>query len=81
MLVLTRWKGESLYIGDDIIITVLSVKGDLVRIGIDAPKDIPVHREGVYKAIAAQKLEKDLENERSPTAFHKLSDILRVKGT
>lgn len=51
MLVLSRKKNEKIIIGDDIIITVVLVKGDQVRIGIEAPKEISVHREEVYKAI------------------------------
>ncbi len=54
MLILTRKDNESLFIGDDIEITVLSVKGNQVRIGINAPKDIDVHREEVYRRIKSQ---------------------------
>jgi len=54
MLILTRKDNESLFIGDDIEITVLGVKGNQVRIGINAPKDIDVHREEVYRRIEAQ---------------------------
>ncbi|PCH58895.1 MAG: carbon storage regulator [Burkholderiaceae bacterium] len=54
MLILTRKDNESLFIGDDIEITVLSVKGNQVRIGINAPKDIDVHREEVYRRINSQ---------------------------
>ncbi|MCL2236106.1 MAG: carbon storage regulator CsrA [Defluviitaleaceae bacterium] len=54
MLALTRRKGETIVIGDDIIITVLSVAGDAVKIGIDAPRHIPVNRQEVYELIQEQ---------------------------
>jgi carbon storage regulator len=54
MLVLTRHLDESIIIGDDIVITVLSIRGDKVRLGIEAPVDMPVHRDEVYAAIYAQ---------------------------
>lgn len=51
MLILTRKVGENLLIGDNISITVLSVRGNQVKIGVDAPKDVSVHREEIYHRI------------------------------
>lgn len=51
MLILTRRIGEVLRVGDEVSITVLGIKGNQVRIGIDAPKDVSVHREEIYQRI------------------------------
>ncbi|TWT99360.1 hypothetical protein Pla108_02970 [Botrimarina colliarenosi] len=51
MLVLSRQRDESIIIGDNVVITVVDVRGDKVRLGIDAPVEIPVHRREVYEAI------------------------------
>ena len=51
MLVLSRKKGEAIVINNDVVITVVEIRGDKVRLGIVAPKDVPVHRQEVYEAI------------------------------
>jgi carbon storage regulator len=63
MLILTRRVGETLMIGDAVSVTVLGVKGNQVRIGINAPKDVPVHREEIFQRI---KREKDGVVEETP---------------
>ncbi|KZY73758.1 carbon storage regulator [Oleiphilus sp. HI0068] len=59
MLILTRRVGETLMIGDDVTVTVLGVKGNQVRIGVNAPKDVSVHRQEIYLRIQNEKETKE----------------------
>lgn len=54
MLVLSRKKNESIIINDNVVITIIEIRGDKVKLGIEAPRDMPVHRNEVYEAIQAQ---------------------------
>jgi carbon storage regulator len=73
MLVLSRQRDESIIIGDNIVVTIVDVRGDKVRLGIEAPTEIPVHRQEVYEAIqrenrrASQLQRKDTQRLRRPS--------------
>ena len=56
MLVLSRQRDESIMIGDNVVVTIVDIRGDKVRLGIDAPSEIPVHRREVYEAIQRDNL-------------------------
>ena len=70
MLILTRRVGETVMIGDDVTITVLGVKGNQVRVGINAPKSIAVHREEIYESIKREHAaEAAADKQKSGTGF------------
>ncbi len=71
MLILTRRLGETLTIGDDITVTVLDVRGAQVRLGIDAPPEVPVHREEIYQKIQREK-EAGIQPQQTQPATKKL---------
>ncbi|TLY57571.1 MAG: carbon storage regulator CsrA [Gammaproteobacteria bacterium] len=68
MLILTRRVGETVMIGDDVTITVLGVKGNQVRVGINAPKNIAVHREEIYERIKRERQAEATEKPTKPDA-------------
>ena len=68
MLVLSRKKNESIVIRDDIVITVVEVRGDKVRLGIEAPKEVPVHRHEVYEKIKESERLDKAQDERPATS-------------
>ena len=77
MLVLTRRPGESIMIGDDVVVTVLDVRGDVVRVGIKAPRSVQVHREEVYRELQKANLDAASPSEH---AVEVLSEMLRSGG-
>ena len=66
MLVLSRHRDESIMIGDDIVITIVDIRGDKVRLGIDAPQAIPVHRQEVFDAIHRENDQESAEAAPAP---------------
>jgi carbon storage regulator len=69
MLILTRRVGETVMIGDDVTITVLGVKGNQVRVGINAPKHVAVHREEIYERIKREQHADDGAETPKPTEY------------
>jgi len=63
MLILTRRVGETLMVGDEVTVTVLGVKGNQVRLGVNAPKDVAVHREEIYERIKREQGESGADGE------------------
>lgn len=72
MLVLTRRTGESLMVGDEVVVTVLEVRGDVVRLGIKAPRSVQVHREEVYRELQRANVEAASPSERAVEALAKM---------
>ncbi|PRY18191.1 carbon storage regulator CsrA [Kineococcus rhizosphaerae] len=77
MLVLTRKAGESVVIGDEVVVRVLEVRGDVVRVGIDAPRDVQVHRQEVYEAVRESNIAAAAASEEAISA---LQGIVRRAG-
>jgi carbon storage regulator len=77
VLVLTRRGGESVMVGDDVVITVLDVRGDVVRLGIAAPRSIQVHREEVYRELQAANRSAASPSEN---AVRNLADLIQTGG-
>ena len=77
MLILTRKVGESVLIGDDISITVLSVRGNLVKLGVQAPKEVSVHREEIYQRILQSK-DEHVDGTSQVYEFYECFDILFI---
>jgi len=75
MLVLSRKKGQSIIIGDNIEITVVEIKGDMVRIGINAPREVTVHRQEVFEQIAAENQEAMQQNQGFEIKLRQLSEL------
>ncbi len=63
MLVLSRYKDQSIYIGDDIVVTIVDVRGDRIRLGIEAPSTVPVHRQEIYEAIRRENAASDADED------------------
>jgi carbon storage regulator len=66
MLVLSRHRDESIMIGDDVVVTIVDIRGDKVRLGIQAPQHVPVHRQEVYEAIQRENRKAAMPQQNPP---------------
>jgi carbon storage regulator len=80
MLVLSRQRDESIMIGDNIVITIVDIRGDKVRLGINAPTEIPVHRQEVYEAIQRENLRASQLDPKETRSLGKTSGARTGKG-
>lgn len=81
MLVLTRRAGESIVIGNDIVVTVLEARGDQIRIGIEAPRDVQVHREEVYRQVERENAAAVASADRASALLGRRAPNLRPADT
>jgi carbon storage regulator len=80
MLVLSRQRDESIMIGDNIVVTIVDIRGDKVRLGINAPSEIPVHRQEVYEAIQRENLRAARLEPGDPEGLGRLADRGAAQG-
>ena len=81
MLVLARKVDESIMIGDSIVLTVLAIEGDSVKLGIAAPRDVPILRQEVFQAVQdQQKIQELMAGETQPGKFEQLRNLLADEG-
>ena len=80
MLVLSRQRDESIMIGDTIVVTIVDIRGDKVRLGINAPSEIPVHRQEVYEAIQRENMRASRLDPADTQDIGKCPDVARTNG-
>jgi len=80
VLVLSRRQGESIVIGGDVVVTIVEVRGGQVRVGIDAPRGIEVHREEVYREVVRENLEAVRSASQDPALLHQAVPSWHAEG-